>query len=152
MILVPPLGIQNTEPLFFGEGQQFNINKTISLPLIDYKSPVIELMFTKLKNKCFKALIDTGAWDNHISTELISELGIYSSSNMKTASHPQLGIIQTPEFAINFSLKGIVYDFTEYFNLMPSAFTYPLILGTHFISKCKEFSINSDVSTFKLIL
>lgn len=150
MVIIPPIGVQDINPTNKNDSIPFDINQSLSGKLIDWKSPVLEISFDSVKNKRFKALISTGAWDNHVSLSLLQQLNINESTGMKIGSHPTIGNIQMPSFNIKFNINKVDYKFNEQFNLMVSSFTYPLILGTNFLSKCKSFCIESNTSKFIL--
>jgi hypothetical protein len=117
-----------------------------------FKSPVLTICFGEHK---FVAVIDTGAYDSHIDNTVINKLSLVvdRNTNTKMTQHPKAGYIQNPVFKLSFSIEGANSSiFEDTFNLMGTEYQYPVILGSNFLSRCKEFHYYGEQNKFELII
>lgn len=152
MIKLPPAGMSSSPHITaFSEKdfRPFDLNATLKGKLSVFKSPQVKL---RIGEHLFDAILDTGSYHSHISTGAFHALALKKASGFILEEHPEIGPVEVPAFKIKFHVVGIENELTEMFALLPTDYQFPFILGSHFISRCKEFIIHGPHDSFTLTL
>jgi hypothetical protein len=148
---IPPymyLGIQEN----IMENKPFNFNKIIKGELVN-GSPFLKLKYREIE---LDAMIDTGAKKSMLGRKIVPLLKeCYNiektgEAGINNPAFESMVILDT--FLLEFKMLGIDELFTDEFVEMPNDYLYPILLGTDFLMRCKEFHYMSDNKTFELFL
>jgi len=126
----------------------YSLNQILEGELSPAKSPLFEIDVENT-SKSINGVIDTGAYDNHITHWALAQLDIKPIADKK-ASYPGTGISEQPVYRIQFEIQGINHVFIEEFVLLPYGYNYGFIFGSHFLGDCEELHIYSRESRFQL--
>ena len=134
------------------EIKPYNFNEKLSGKLaFDERCPLLYIKFEG-SSKFYTAIIDTGSYVSGIKESIINELGISKSNEFHKIIHPTYGVMDMQKFNLDFELKRCTGNFNENFILIYGNYPFPVILGTLFLSKCKEFHYYPDKNRFDLFL
>ena len=126
---------------------------TVKGILSKYACPEIDLIFDFGSNSPIKvkAIIDTGAFHNHVKHELMLSLQV-ASFKTETQSHPIHGFFEANLFSTSFKISGIDKVFSSDFYQIQGTYMYDVIIGTEFLSQCKKFTYNGKKKIYTLEL
>ncbi len=102
--------------------------------------------------KWITAAIDTGAFKNAVIPYFLNHtpLQIVDSEFQNFVSD---GLIEVDVYKIEFEIEGIKdYVFKDEVIGSPSTYTHQVLIGSKFLSKCKEFRVYLDKGIFELKL
>lgn len=128
-----------------GKGNNLSIENNLD----EWNVPVIDITVRhKGVNIETRACINTGSYYSHVKEWIIDKLEV-RQSYFARGSNPQYGIITTPTFNIDFSIKGIEANLNTPFMIMLPNFNYDIILGSHILD---AFNLNIIGKDKKFVL
>lgn len=127
----------------------FNLGKELSSSLSPNNSP---LLTVKINNESFSAIIDTGATDNFICERVINRAGLVNPDNEKLTLFAAQSPTEIPLYNIQFRISDIEHDFKDEFGVLPFNYTYDLIFGTVFLSRCQCLIMNMIDRSYNLFI
>lgn len=120
----------------------------IKAELGDWKMPSIIVV---INGNEYRALIDTAAYYGMYDAAKIIVPEIITDKVL--VDRPDIGIKEKPAYELLFKIKGFTFDFKEPFTPMPKPnYQFAVILGTHFLSRCKLFNYYGNENRFELIV
>tara|TARA_R110000744_G_scaffold380507_1_gene501538 strand:+ start:63 stop:524 length:462 start_codon:yes stop_codon:yes gene_type:complete len=145
--IVPPC-LFDVLPLFMDEIEPFNLNQTLSGKLTPHMTPYVKIWINGVE---WEAALDTGAYQTHIGSMAAKALNLQADGETM-GKYPVVGHTLTNIYTLNYIVKGVENLFTDKFIELPFEYSFPIILGSKFIGRCKEFNITPESRSFVLKL
>lgn len=149
---IPPIGyLSEFAPIVNTENEApMNLGIVIKGELSIHKIPQYFVLLNNLTTK-YKAVIDTGSYHSHISQNALRDIGFPPATGYTISEHPVYGVVRDPVFEVSYRFDGHDHQFKDQFSLMTYPFfQYDVIIGAHFLSKCKMLSCFGVENRFEL--
>ena len=134
---------------YMKNGSPFNLNKTALGQLDSNGTPYLKVRVIG-SNEWITAAIDTGAFKSAVIPYFVNRvpLEIIDTEHQNFISD---GLKEVNVYKLEFEIEGIDnVVFTEEVIGSPSTYTHQILIGSKFLSRCKEFKILLDKGYFKL--
>ena len=125
-----------------------NTDVIVNASLGDWKMPSVVVV---IQGNEYRALLDTGAW--YALYDPSKFIFRESSDTYVEVDRPDITTPPKPAYPLSFKIKGFTVDFIEPFTPMAKPnYQFAIILGTHFLSRCKSFKYYGIENRFELIV
>lgn len=129
----------------------FNLNQTAFGQMDSNGTPYLRVRVIG-QSEWITAAIDTGAFKSAVIPYFLNKvpLEVIDTEIKNFIAH---GIVEVELYKLEFEIQGIEnFIFQEEVIGIPSSYTHQILIGSKFISRCKEFKMYSEKGFFELVL
>ncbi len=148
---LPPGGMLGNPSLIeITAKQPFNTGLKISGAISQFKVPELLISFQNNPETKYRAVVDTGAFYCCFSLGVLKDLGLTQGDGYREFEHPNEGRPRSMCFKQSFFIDGVNYRFEELFDIIATAYQYPVIIGSEFLSRCKSMLYLGQENKFEI--
>jgi hypothetical protein len=130
-------------------GTHFNLNKNTLGKLDSNGTPYLSVRVVG-SQEWITAAIDTGAFKSAVIPYFLSQVPL-KQINTEYQIFVNNGLQEVGIYNLEFEIKGIDdFIFKEEVIGTPNTYTHQILIGTNFLSRCKEFNVFLDKGFFEL--